>query len=344
MSVDADRAILSIDAAAGLLAERRAKAEATILEPAAEAPVAAPAEEEPQVHPDAPTSDDVPAAEAPGEDEPQQPEPAKPAVEPPHFWDAKAKERFAELTPELQAVALEQWKAGERKISSSLEEAANARKAAEEARQKADAELQSVADLTKRLGDIVPKAEETFKSRWDGINWVALAKDDPDQYVQAKALYDAEQADLQRLQTAKQDADRLEQSKRETAHREYLQAESEKLKTLAPELADPKAGRDRMGKLYSFLKDLGFQDEQLRNADAQQLSLAYDAMKLRDMRGAQPAQPRRQPAPAKPPVRPASGQGTAPKTSVSQAMDRLKQTGSRDDALAVLKAKREARR
>lgn len=317
-------------------------------EPAAPAP-GAPGSElavEPEHEPEAePTAEDALAPEAPAGEEPEQPlEPEIPAVEPPHYWDAAAKARFAELSPELQAVTLEQWKNGERVVNKAQEEAATARKGADEARQKAEAEFTSAADLNRRLGEIVPKAEETFKSRWDGVDWVALSKADPDQYVQAKAMFDAEQADLQRLQVARQDADKVENEKRTQARTELVKAEAEKLKTLAPDLADPKQGPARMRELVDFLTGAGLSTQQLANASALELALAYDAMKHRKAlaAAASAARPKTPPIPARPAARPAAGGGTPQKTAPAAAMDRLRQSGSRDDAMAVLKARRQA--
>jgi ElaB/YqjD/DUF883 family membrane-anchored ribosome-binding protein len=248
-------------------------------------------------------------------------EPETPAIDPPDWWSAEHKARFAELPADLQHIVLEQERTRVSATGKAMQEAAEVRK-------KAEAEVQKASEITQALGQWLPQAIETFKSRWDNVDWAAWAESDPQAAIAAKFQYDAEQAELQRISTAKQEADKLQR-------RRQVEAEAERLKIVAPALADPKDGPKRREELASYLRTQGATEEQLTDISADVAAIAYKAMLWDRAQAGLKAPPPRKPAPkaVKPSAQPPSD---TPQRETQRLRNRFRQTGSIDDAVALL--------
>lgn len=254
-------------------------------------------------------------------------EPAeKPAIEAPNFWAAEAKARFAELPADLQQVVLQQEKTREGAVTKAQQDAAEARK-------KADAEFGNVSQVAQAMQQWLPQAVETFKSRWEGIDWAKWAEQDPTAAFQGKLQHDAEIEQLQRVQAAKQEADKAQRQR-------STQAEEQQLKTLAPQLADPKDGPKHRQDLAEYLVKQGVPADQLSDISAVAASLAFKAMQYdRAQAGLKNAPPRMGATPQKP-LRPSAAQpGPSSQRDSDRVNNRFAQTRSIDDAIAVLTAR-----
>lgn len=314
---------LAVDQAVAALAARRT-APAEAVEQAAPEPVAAepiseaePTAEETAIEPEAANEGEQPA---------EPPEPETPAIEPPRFWDAEAKARFRELSAEHQAFVLSQSEKGVAASAKAIQEASERAKAAEE-------QARGVTALAKELSDFLPQALDTFKSRWEGVDWLKLANEAPDDYVRYKAMHDAEKDQLEQVSTANQKA-------QAEAHAAFVREQKTLLATVAPELADPKEGPKRRAELGSWLKSQGVSDEEIVSLPAVAASMAYDAMRYRlaKANAAKPT-PKPQPVAAKP-VPPTSSAANPQHRSVMDASSRLAKSGSVDDAVKLLQARR----
>jgi hypothetical protein len=316
---------LSVDnAVAALAAKREAPS------PAVEAPKAAESAPEPTESEAEPTVEgDAPEPEAANEDVEveAQPEPEAPAIEPPKFWDADAKTKFRELSPEHQAIVLAQSEKGVQASAKAIQEASERAKQAEH-------QAAGITALARELADFLPQAISTFKSRWDGVDWVTLARDDPSSYVAYKAQHDAENGELERVKTA----NRIAQNEARAA---FLRSESVALATHAPELVDPVKGPERQQALASYLKTNGASDEDVAGLTAVAAGIAYKAM-LYDRAKAKPLTPApkpvAQPVKVVPPT--AAPAASSPRREVETLTRRLAQTGRPEDAIALLQARR----
>lgn len=225
-----------------------------------------------------------------------------PAIEPPRFWTAEEKARFSELPPDLQKLVLAKETDRDKVTSASLQKSAEARKAA-------DGEASKLAQHIGNLDKLLPTAIETFRSRWEGVDWNAVV----DQYGADAALklrndFDREQGVIQQLQAAKDTAEQVQFSK-------FVETEQAKIPELCPDLVDPKLGQERKVALGKFLIDNDIPPDAIRHITAKQTSIAYDAMRWRDAQAkakAAASAPRTQPKPAvqpKPSVRPTAAPG-----------------------------------
>ncbi len=323
-----DATPLSIDAAAGLLGTGpREKDDTQAPEPGAtdEIPAAPAVEDEPGSEAE---RDSAEPGDADDDSAEQSDEPESARLEAPRWWSKDAKARFAALPPELQAVVFAQEDMRERVTSRAKQEAADARKRAE-----ADG-----AEIGKRLANLdklAPDIANLFQNRWANIDWSTL----PDQVgaeeaFKLKAQFEKERDSMVQLQA-------LQHAAREEQFRNFVAAESEKLKTAAPELADETHGGERKRALGSFLLGLGFPADRIQQMSADEAAIAYDAMRWRQAQAKASALAKKQPAQqARPAVRPTASPMRSPtQRSADDAMKRLRSTGRVDDAVALLNAK-----
>ena len=332
MTADAtpETGAITVDQAVGLLGQ------------APEAvPEAAPA-------PEPPEDDDHPPIEAEPTAEDQAPEPeavtgepdeddedaAPPPIRAPQSWDAEAKAKFEALPRDLQEVVLARESDRDKAVQRSVQEAADARKLA----QARAAEAESVTQIKAVLDQIVPTALHTFRSKWN--DWTParqaeMARTDPAGYIARKAEFEAEAAEMGRLNA-------VNQHTQQAAYQQFVRAESAKLAAVAPALVDPKEGPARRQALGDYLRREGVPSDQVSQLDANTIRLAHKAMLWDEAqaKAATAARPVR-PASAPPPVRPAAAQAAPSRTrSRDAAIQRLDQSGSVDDAVRALKAKR----
>jgi hypothetical protein len=330
---------ITVDQAVGLLGQAPAAAPEAPREAAAE-PSPAPAEvdeTEPTTPAEPTAEDEAPEPEAvTGEPERESEDAGPPPIRAPQSWDAEAKAKFEALPRDLQEVVLARETDRDKAVQRSVQEAADARKLAE-ARA---AEAESVTQIKAVLDQILPAALQTFRHKWSDwtpLRQAEMARADPAAYIARKAEFEAEAAEMGRLNAVNQET-------QQAAYRQFVQTEMAKLATLAPALADPKEGPARRNALGAYLAREGVAQDQIPQLDANTIRLAHKAMLWDEAqaRAATAASPSRTAtAPASAPVRPAAG-SVAPSRQRSReaAIQRLDQTGSVDDAVRALKAKR----
>jgi hypothetical protein len=192
-------------------------------------------------------------------------------LEPPKFWDAKAKERFADLPRDLQEIVLDKENERNQATAKALQDAAARRK-------DADTEASRFKSASDGLARFFPQAMNDFAHRWSNIDWTKVAaRHGADHALKLQHQMQAEQRGLQRLSAAKELTDRL-------AHGRFVQEQEALVPRFAPELADPKDGRARREELGRFLTGLGVPPQQISRLSALEAGLAHDAMQWRNAR------------------------------------------------------------
>jgi hypothetical protein len=172
-----------------------------------------------------------------------------------------------------------------------------------------------------------------FQHRWGKVDWVQLTTQiGAEEATKLRFQYGNEQAELQRIANAQQVASNI-------SFQKYVEAEGEKLKAIAPELADPKDGVAKRHAVGQFLIESGIPPDALRGISAAQLAIAYDAMRYRQAQKAigtkTPVAPAKAPA-ARPTA--AKPQATSQKTKVAALYERAAQSGRIDDMVAAMNA------
>jgi ElaB/YqjD/DUF883 family membrane-anchored ribosome-binding protein len=304
---------LSVDQASGLLSSLTTEVEPDEV-------VAADTESEAE-----PTADDEAAPEeASGDDEEAQAEdPEEPAIPAPRSWAAEDRAVFATLPREAQQVIA----ARESERDSSTQKAVQE---ASEARKKAEAEIQGVTQLRAASTEVFNRAAQVFRGKWDNVDWVAWAQTDPAAYTAGKAQFDAEQGELARLQAVSQAQMQIEQ-------RAFQERKLTELREVLPEALDPVKGSALVKSIEDYIIGNGYSRDILPTLDAKTISTVNKA-RLWDELQARAKQ--KQPASKQTAVRPtASAPQRTPQRAAAEAVNRFRQTGSVDDAVAALTAR-----
>ena len=287
-------------------------------------------ENESEAEPAADETDDPdePAIEGDENEEPES-DPETPVIAAPRSWDAAERALFETLTSEAKQIIAARADQDSKAVSRAIQEANEAKKSVTK-------EVEQIAALRNELQAVLPKAEQAFANRWANVDWEAWADQDPAAAQAGFFRYQREQAEVARLQETNRQASTI-------AQRKFYAEESEKLKTLAPELADPAKGSANKQALAKYLLDQGADANALETISAQAVSVAWKAYQYDQLKaGVKPHTIK--PAQAKPTVKPTSAAPVrSPQAEASRVADRFAQSGGVDDAIALLNA-RSARR
>lgn len=268
-----------------------------------------------------------------GEDEGEEAKPEAEAdpIETPNWWDAEDKEWFSNQPREIQEKILKQESKREQ-ITQKFKQQAS------EAQRQFDAKAKELASLAERANAVFDKAEEAFKSRWDGMTaevWQELFATDPGTAVQLKFEFDTEQEQFRQVKETHAIAQRQ-------AQEQHFAEQRTKLAEIAPDLA---SNPQRLQSLGQYIVDSGIPPEAIASATAEELNLVYKAMRYDEMQSrAQQAKATQLAANPKPTpqksIAPAPGRESVlppQERQVQQIKNRLAQTGSRDDLAALFK-------
>lgn len=251
-------------------------------------------------------------AEKEGEEKPAEP---VEALEAPAYWSKDAKARFAELSPEMQAVVLAQE--GPRE-----EITAKVKADAKAAIEQAEATQQGVRQLAEQLNTALPQWIETFQQRWGEPDWEAtIDQYGPAEAAKLRARYDRERAQIEQAVQARNTAQR-------EAQQAYVQTEWKALAqldpVLAPDVSDPKKGAEERQKVTKYLVDAGIGRDAVAQISALEMTMARKAMLWDEAQAAskaakaKPAPSTATPAGQKPAQRPAARGGAAQPGSPAQ--------------------------
>lgn len=269
---------------------------------------------------------DAPEEASDGEDEASDAE-AQPPVAKPRSWAADDDELWNGIPRGAQEKILAREEERDSATDRALQQAADARKQAE-------GHIQTAAQIKASLDAALPQAQRVFQSKWS--NWTPenrarIAAENPAQYNVLREQFEAEQAQLANMTRIQQDAETL-------TFQEFVRTEAARLPTVCPDLADEKEGPARKAALATFLTKAGFDEDTIRQANADMLAIAYDAMRYR-AGFARLAAPK-SPALAAKPLKPAgSAPAPSPKRQATEALNRLAQTGRVEDAVAYMNSK-----
>lgn len=248
------------------------------------------------------------------------------ALTAPQWWNKEQKALWETLDPKVQAAVYTQEENRERALQKSKQ------KLSDEAAFSAEAN----AKLSKRLqvlDAILPTAIQNHQGKWSNVDWVKAAEEmDPAAYQRTRAQYERESHEMGELLRQQQEA-KTEQFVN------FVREESEKLKSVAPDLVDEKQGPQRQVALRTFLTSLGTPPDRIARLSADEASIAYDAMRWRDAQTKAAAVPKKTAPPATPVIKPsASVTGRNPTSARITELQR-KPRLSNDEAVELMTLK-----
>lgn len=293
-------------------------------------------------------ADAAPQDADPGETKAADPADDLPPIEPPRSWAKDEKERFKTYPRELQAYLSEREQERDRALRTSQNEAAEKLKgltakeqAVEQARQQYEAALPTL------LQTLQAQQAGAFADIKTAADIDKLAQEDPFRYIQWSA-HQQKVASVQNEMRASQERQTQEWSRK---WQEFAEREDKLTSELIPELSDPAQRSKVQEGAIAYLKEIGFAENELGSAWNGQASLSLrdhrvqsmirDAVKFREGKAtankavAKPLPPVQRPGVAAPRNNDASIQNLSKK---------LETSGKIDDAMAVVLARRAARR
>jgi hypothetical protein len=303
-----------------------------------------------------------PLEAAPGEDEDADPEAERPEpIARPKSW-TEAEEAEWQATPRaLQEKIVARELDRDNALRRAQNEAAEKLKGltakeqqAEEARQKYEAKLpevmQTLVEVNNRdYADIKSQADIDTLVR--AMNSYALT--DPVQAQQINAYLTGWQMHQQKMAATKQELDQTNARKADETRKEALDRKTRENSLLiekAPEFADPKKLAAAQSEAVQMFRDKGFSEDELAKLDVPLLDdhrmqlIIADALKYRAIVAAKAEIPGKAAKSVPPVLRPGVSRQSGESNSARiQALDsKLNNSGSIDDAFALLQAKRSA--
>lgn len=232
-----------------------------------------------------------------------------------------------------EQVSLEDLKrgySGQKYVQKGMQEAAAMRKQAEEVYANLLNERQQIGQLLQYAQNGLPQApvaptKEQFDS--DPIGYMEAKM----QYDEAKAAYDGQMGQLQQVVQQQTQAEQY-------AQRAYLEREMETLKTLVPEFAEPDTAAQARDRLVTMGQEIyGYDPGEIGAVmDHRAIRVLHDAIKYQElMSGKQAAVTKAKPK-AKRTVRAGAKKTRSNKDAERQTRQRLKKSGSIDDALNLI--------
>lgn len=270
-------------------------------------------------------------------------------IDPPGSWTREAKERWQALPRETQEYLVERERQREREFTKGQQEAAEARKAIEAERAKVEqARLQYETALPQLLQTLQAQYAGAFPDVKTMADVERLAAEDWPRYVQ----WDLQQKKMAAVQQEFLAAQQREQGEKQSKFSEFARKQDELFKERVPDIADPKKSAELEKAALKTLSNLGFEQSELGASWTGQkdISLRDHRMQLliRDATLWREAQEKAKATAAKPlpPVqRPgvAKSPGAQAEAETQALTQRLAQTGSLRDAIALRKAQVAAR-
>lgn len=164
----------------------------------------------------------------------------------------------------------------------------------------------------------------------------ALAYRDPNAYTRQKAAHDAAVQQVQQIIQLGEQAKSVQQNVQQSATQEVIAAENQRLAERFPETSNPKGRQEFFGRTAEAAQAAGFSMDELQSVtDHRLFTLAhYAALGLKAEQAKSKAKEKAAKAPPATPQKPSASkrQGAARNR---EAMKRLAQTGSFEDALRV---------
>jgi hypothetical protein len=206
-----------------------------------------------------------------------------PNDEPPEFWSAEKKEIFRTLTPEAKAAVREHYEEATRSTNRKIEEAALARKAAEDAARQHQANQEQLASWWQVNGQ---RIGQMVAGKWAGVDWNDLAANNPGEWARLRQQYESEMGQVREMQTRHEAEVKAVEQRREVAHRQERAAEHEKLaKKFPKEFGTPEVAQKTYDSLSKFLLDRGVAPDRLSGIyEEAVVSIVKDAYDMAQIR------------------------------------------------------------
>lgn len=145
---------------------------------------------------------------------------------------------------------------------------------------------QARTEIQNRLGQVttlIDNLQNQILGEFQTVDWNSLRVNDPGEYAARVQEFQTRQQQLEQIKGAsQQEAQRLQeeqQAKQSESYQAFVQKERDALLTAIPAWQDQEVAKQETVKLRDFLKERGFNDNEIGNAaDHRIIKMAYDLM------------------------------------------------------------------
>lgn len=206
-----------------------------------------------------------------------------------------------------------------------------------EDRREAEQRNTTLQEQIEQYAQLLPALKQQVEaSLSEEPDWNALYERDPIEWARQRELWRDRKEQLELVKAEQDRVASMTQEQQQEQLRAYVQTEQQKLLKALPEWKDPKVAKAEIERIRDYGLQLGFTPEELENTYDHRAVLAlHKAMKYDAMVSKKPQRKMRQ---GPKPARPGSSDSTptTQKKAQRQAVKRLKETGSVQDAANAL--------
>lgn len=210
-----------------------------------------------------------------------------------------------------------------------------------EERSKIDSEYQALQterqQQAQRLDGLLPQLQTALQGKWADVDWSTLARENPAEYVARREEYNQ---DVSKFNAGLQERQRLQSQMQEDQKKrsqEIIQRETELLKEVIPDFADPEKGAAKKAEYTSYLKGMGYDDDAIATINDHRMLVIIDKAIRYEKAMERAAKAKAGAAKAPPVSQPGARRRDGAKAdAVATAQNRLKRTGSVEDAAQLL--------
>lgn len=191
-----------------------------------------------------------------------------------------------------------------------------------------------IAQAQQRYAQALQTVESFLQSQGPQPPDPSLREHNPIEYLTQMDAYRAHREQLQAAQSERAWLQQQQEQRQAEERKALVQQEEQRLLEVIPQWRNPDVAKKEKGEIAEFLKTVGYSDQEISSvARSRDLLVARDAMKYRQLQAQKPkaiAKAKGKPKVAKP--------GTTQKTTTdfSSARQRVKKTGSVDDAAKAI--------
>lgn len=237
------------------------------------------------------------------------------------------------------------------KASYQIKEAAEAR--LKEAKERARAETQVIAEKREQLqsqfavvGSLIDRMEKSFTKDESAVNWDQLRQQDPAEWSAKREEFKQRREEIERTKREAVDSYKnsiaVADNEQKERQQQYLQEQAQQLVEKLPEWKDPTTAKAEKTAVAEYLINQGFSQEDISTAsDHRMIILARKAM-LYDKGSDKAAVAQKKIAKIPKVLKPGSPkpQEQVNRERQDQVKARLRNTGSLDDALELMRSRR----
>lgn len=273
------------------------------------------------------------------EDQADETEATESPIEPPASWSNSEKKLFASLPTDVQSVIARRESERDTATSRGMQQIAEARKAIEAHTANASQERNQYANtINSLLNWMIPELQEI-----EATDWVKLATEDRDMYIQRQAQYNDLKSRAHFMQGELGKAQQAQHQQALQQHQTHLNQQFEVLVNDVPEFRDERKANALIAEINGAMSNYGFSKEEISSvADARVVKVMARLAQLEKAEAAKKSALNKRTGSPAPRVVPASSSqqpddtSSSSKRKVADQYARLKRSGSPQDAARLI--------